>query len=415
VPAEEPIARRYAAVVTVGSEIVEGLRLDTNTREIAFALSSRGYHVRETVSVGDDIDVLGDLFEALLASCEVVVATGGLGPTHDDITREAASRALRLPLEERAELLDRLERLARRHRTASARDNVMRQAQILRGATVLEPTSGTAPGQVARAHGTAALVLLPGPPHEMRPMLEQALALLPATGRAPARQLSCAGITESDAQLLVQPILENHHGVGLTLLATPGLVSVVLLDDGAGPDAVHAATLACAAVLGPACYSTQGETLAEVVVRTATQKGIALATAESCTGGLVAAALTSVPGSSAVYLGGVTSYADSAKRGLLGVSDDTLESAGAVSAKTAEEMAGGVRVRLGANLSVAVTGIAGPSGGTADKPVGLVWFAVSSGAGTRSERRNLFGDRDGVRARATVTALDLLRREIERA
>ena len=411
--AEDTPAAPSAAIVTVGTELVEGLRLDTNSHEIASALSIHGYRVRETRSIGDDIDLLASALRELLGEHDLVVVTGGLGPTHDDITREAAALALGVPLEVRPELLGRLERLAVRHRDPSAREQVLLQAHALRDARVIEATSGTAPGQVATAPDGGVLLLLPGPPHELRPMLTAFLEEGSASRPRP-RQLSCVGISESDAQVTAAAALSAHPGVALTVLASPGLVSVVLIDDGADEAGLEAAVVAVSAALGPVCYSTTGESLAAAVIHSATEKGITIATAESCTGGLVSAALTSVPGSSQVFRGGFVTYSDETKSLLAGVGRNTLQAHGAVSAETARELASGVRERLAADIAVAVTGIAGPSGGSADKPVGLVWFAAETSHGSRTEKKHFFGDRDGVRRRATVFALDLLRRTIER-
>jgi nicotinamide-nucleotide amidase len=411
--AEDTPAAPSAAIVTVGTELVEGLRLDTNSREIASALCAHGYRVRETRSIGDEIDLLARALQDLLGEHDLVVVTGGLGPTHDDITREAAALALGVPLEVRPELLGRLEKLGARHRNPAAQEQVLLQAYALTDARVIEATSGTAPGQVATASNGAVLLLLPGPPHELRPMLAAFLEQGPASRPRP-RQLSCVGISESDAQVKAAAALVAHSGVALTVLASPGLVSVVLIDDGADEAELEAATTAVSIALGPVCYSTTGESLAATVIRSATEKGITIATAESCTGGLVSAALTSVPGSSQVFLGGLVTYSDETKSVLAGVSADTLQAHGAVSAETARELASGVRERLGADIAVAVTGIAGPSGGSADKPVGLVWFAVETPDDSQSEQKHFFGDRDGVRERATVFTLNLLRRTIER-
>jgi nicotinamide-nucleotide amidase len=400
-----------AAIITVGSELVEGLRIDTNTAEIARALASRGLSVAEAVSVGDDEVELSETIGRLVASCRLVVVTGGLGPTHDDITRDAAARALGVGLQEDAALIERLRPTIHRHREADAAEQVLTQALILDGARVIQPTSGTAPGQLIETGGSV-LALLPGPPHEMRGMLPAVLELFP-TAVTPPVELGVVGLAESDAQLAAQRGLAEHPGVALTVLAKPGDVRVILLDAGAGPDGIEAAVADVAAELGGNCYSIGGTTLSEVVIREATARGTRVATAESCTGGLVSAALTDVAGSSEVFLGGVVSYSDDVKADILGVERSVLRAHGAVSAQVASAMARGALARLGADIAVSVTGIAGPEGGTADKPVGLVWFAIATcDSVTTTERHFAGGNRDSVRARATSTALDLLRRTI---
>jgi nicotinamide-nucleotide amidase len=406
------MTRPTASIVTVGSELTEGLRLDTNTREIAFALSTSGYHVLETASVGDHTEILADVLARLSARDALVVVTGGLGPTHDDITREAASQALRRPLLRAPELVELLLPATRRHSDERAMEQVLRQAELLEGADVILPVTGTAPGQFV-ATPAGLLVLLPGPPAEMRPMLSRLVTdIAPGPSRASVRELGCVGLTESDAQVRATAALSAHPGVAFTVLASPGDVHILLLDDGAGERALDAAAEAVTVALGARIYSTDGSTLAEAVVRSAIERGITLGLAESCTGGLVAARLTDVPGSSATFLGGVVAYSNGAKFALLGVSTETLARHGAVSAETAEEMAAGARTALGADIAVAVTGVAGPSGGSPDKPVGLVWFGLATASGTTSFSRGIPGDRAAVRIRAASTALDTLRREV---
>jgi len=398
-----------AAVVTVGTEITTGLRLDTNSREIAATLTAAGLRVLETVSAPDDRDLLASLLRRLTAEMDVVVVTGGLGPTHDDVTREAASRAIDLPLHRDPTLVGRLEAAAARHAEPEAAAQIVRQADVLEGATVLPAVKGTAPGQLVTASSGVTLLLLPGPPAEMRPLLESALPLLPGAERSPARVLSCAGITESDVQVRVQRALGDLAGIGFTVLARLGEVSVVLTDEGADPDTLASAATAAATALGSACYSTEGAGLAETVLTQARHRGLTVATAESCTGGLVAAALTDVAGSSDVFLGGVVSYANAVKTGLLGVDRGLLDSFGAVSEPVARAMADGARQALGADLAVAVSGVAGPGGGTPGKPVGTVWFAVADADGDHTDMAHYPGDRAAVRTRATSHALDLLR------
>lgn len=398
--------RRSAAIVTVGTEITVGLRLDTNTREIAAALATAGYAVAEATSVPDDQDAISHVLTRLTRVFELVVVTGGLGPTHDDVTREAAASALGLPLASDPAIADFLERIVVRHREPGAREGVLRQARVIAGARVIQPTGGTAPGQVVSTPA-GELLLLPGPPHEMRPMLTAFLA--DARTSAPPVILRCVGLSESDAQVMVERHLPDD--VGFTVLASPGEVQIVLSDEGAGTEKLTGAASNARRELGPFCYS-DGISLPETVLRIAARREVSLAVAESCTGGMIASALTSVPGSSEVFLGGVIAYSNDAKMTLLGVDPELVAEHGAVSAEVARAMAHGAVVRLGAGLAVSTTGVAGPGGATADKPLGLVWFGVSSGQKTIALRRDVFGDREGVRTRATATALDLIRRTL---
>lgn len=400
---------RDAAIVTVGSELVTGERLDTNTRDIALALRGVGYRVRITLSLPDDVDLLAAELARLTTTYPLVVVTGGLGPTHDDVTREAASHALGLPLERDAALEASLRLVASRHAHPDAAARIAVQADVLRGATVLPAVLGTAPGQIAPTPA-GRIVLLPGPPRELAPLLQRFLADEP--GGAPPVRLRLTGITESDAQIRVTSALGDPQGIDFTVLAAPGDVEVLLFDAGAGHEALVTAGVLARMALADVCYSTDGSSLAEVVVRAALDRGVRLATAESCTGGMVAAALTSVPGASAVVAGGIVAYANDVKATALGVPVATLEASGAVSADTAAAMAAGAATRLSATHAVSITGIAGPEGGTPDKPVGLVWFALWCNGVLTTEERRFSGDRFAVRARATAQALDLLRRAL---
>lgn len=403
---------RTAAIVTVGSELTLGLRIDTNTAEIARALAPRGFHVAETVSVADDVAALADVLERLCRTHDLVVATGGLGPTHDDITREAASRALGRPLVRDDRIAALLRPGAARHREQSAAERVFVQADVLEGAEVIDPTTGTAPGLIA---GTPAgrIALLPGPPFEMRPMLARLLERYELVTAEP-RELGVAQTSESDAQVAVQRALESHDGVGFTILARPGDVRVILTDEGAGEAGLSAAVDDAAAALGDRCYSTDGTTLAETLVLAAAAQELTLATAESCTGGMVATAITDVAGASPVFLGAVVSYSNEAKVAVLEVDEQLLARHGAVSEAVARSMAEGARARLGSDIAISVTGIAGPSGGSAEKPVGTVWFGISSGDAPAEQHVRHFpgGSRPVIRDRATATALDMLRRAV---
>ncbi len=400
-----------AAIVTIGSELVEGLRVDTNTAEVARDLQRYGFRIAEATSVGDDESALAAVLARLCASHDLVVCTGGLGPTHDDVTRDAAAAALGRTLSPDPDLETFLRPFVARHTHAGAAEHILSQALVIDGAEVLEPRNGTAAGQVVPTPA-GSLLLLPGPPREMRPMLARFLERFEPV-RAAAIEIGVVGRPESDVQLAAQRALETFDGIALTVLAAPGDAKAVLLDEGAGPQVLREAAVAVASEIGEAAYSTDGSTLAQVLVRESAARGVTLATAESCTGGMVAAAITDVPGSSDAFLGGVVAYANSAKMDLLDVPAGLLAQYGAVSEECARAMAEGARSRFGADLAIATTGIAGPGGGTAEKPVGLVWFAVASDSGTSATSRTMTGaTRYAVRARSTALALDLLRREV---
>jgi len=405
------MGRPVAAVVTVGTELTNGLRADTNGGEIARRLRSAGYAVDRLMSVPDDESSIARALVSCLAEHALVVVTGGLGPTHDDRTREAAAHALGVDLVRDPALEERMRAIARRHATSGAAEAALRQADVLQGARVLPAVTGSAPGQVVAA-GDATLVLLPGPPNEMRPILEAFLGETASV--AEPRLVRCAGITESDAGARVGHLVGATPGVGYTLLASTSSVDIVLFDDGAGATALDDLALAARAALAPDCYSTDGSSLAEVVIECATARGVTIACAESCTGGGVATALTDVAGASAVFLGGVVAYANDAKIALLDIPPGLLAQYGAVSEQMAVAMAEGALVRFGADLAVSVTGIAGPGGGGPDKPVGLVWFGLArAGLPASAAERRFGGDRPAIRARATTHALDLVRRALE--
>lgn len=399
-----------SAIVTVGTELVTGERLDTNGAEIASALLVAGFDVVEMISVADDVTRLADHLARLSVECALVIVTGGLGPTHDDITREAASRALGKPLVRDDRIEQDLLGIVSRHREPTAVEQLLTQADVLDGATVIPVTTGTAPGQVVPTSG-GSLVLLPGPPSEMRPMLSAFLGQ--TTRTAPPVRLRSTGIPESDAQIAAQRVIAATPGVGLTVLAAPSDVEVVLFDEGAGAVEIERLGMLVRAELGDACYSAEGSSLPATVLALARTANVHIATAESCTGGEIAAALTDIPGSSDVFLGGVVAYSNALKTTVLSVADTTLAGFGAVSEQTACEMAAGAARLTGAHYAVSTTGVAGPGGGTAEKPVGLVWFGIMTPTGVSAVHRKFLGDRAGIRTRATMFALDLLRRALQ--
>lgn len=403
-------ALETAAVITVGTELTTGHRLDTNGAEVARALMNAGFMVAEIVSVPDDVDAIAAALKRLFDRLSTIVVTGGLGPTHDDVTREAAARVFGRSLRRDPEIARALAERVSAHREPASALSLLHQADVIEGAHVLPATTGTAPGQMLVDQGRT-LIILPGPPHEMRPMLESVLA--GRTASAPPITLRCVGITESDAGNRVLPALEPFTDVDLTLLGGPGQVDVILVSTSGDPKTLSDASAAALSTLGDSCYSTDGSALAEMVIRHAVERSVSLSTAESCTGGLVAAALTDVPGSSQVFRGSIVAYANEAKVAALGVDPVLLERHGAVSEPVARAMALGALHIPGATLSVATTGIAGPGGGSPHRPLGTVWFAVASADGTvAAERHRYGGDRTMVRHRARTTALDLLRRAL---
>jgi nicotinamide-nucleotide amidase len=299
--------------------------------------------------------------------------------------------------------------IASRHGEPAAAAQIYRQAALLQGAEIIRPTSGTAPGQIVPTPA-GRLVLLPGPPHEMMPMLREALV---EHDTPVSIGIRCAGITESDAQVRAERIIHDLPGISLTVLASPSLVDVILVDVGAGEAVLETAAASIEAALGEHVYGREDTTLAEAVLDRARLAGTTIGVAESCTGGMLAAALTDVPGASDAFCGGLVAYSNRVKTALLGVSRDTLGRHGAVSAEVAQEMALGAADALGTDITLSVTGIAGPAGGSDDKPVGLVWFGMARGGTTTAFDHRFPGDRSRIRTRAVVAALNALRHTIE--
>jgi nicotinamide-nucleotide amidase len=410
-----------AEILAVGSELLTPHRTDTNSLYLTSQLNELGIALRTKCVVGDSQADLIDVFTLALARTDVVLLTGGLGPTADDITREGIARALDLPLHEDADVLRAIQaRFALRG--VQMPEINRRQAQVPKGAVVLPNPNGTAPGLWIDV-GEQVVVLLPGPPRELQPMFESHVRprLAGRTGSTQLRRrvLKITGKPESAVEQASQPLyskmLEWAVPVATTILAAPGQIELHLSARGDDVDLVDRvlaeAVQTLAVALGDIVFSTDGRGLPEVVGQLLLDRGATVAVAESCTGGLVLGRLTDVPGSSAWVVGGVTAYANEVKVTALGVPAAMIAEHGAVSEPVAQAMADGVRERLGADLSVSVTGIAGPSGGSADKPVGTVVIATG---GSRSLIRTFRfpGDRLMVRTQAVQAALDMLRRTL---
>ncbi|MDX6554887.1 MAG: nicotinamide-nucleotide amidase [Miltoncostaeaceae bacterium] len=371
--------------------------------------------------VGDAMPDLVDALTGLLASgVDLLCVSGGLGPTHDDLTMAAVAAATGRPheLDEDALAMVRAAGTAAGVDPAVARSVQEKQATLPRGAHVLPPP-GTAPGCVL-AHGQALIVVLPGPPWELQAMWDEALASGPLADRlraaAPFRErvLRVAGVPESRFVRAfdgMDPADRDALAVGVC--ARDGELEVTVRHGPAGSPAADALERALRAEVGDALYSRDGGDLDTAVARLLDRDGATLAVAESCTGGGLGARLTAREGASARFLGGVISYSDDVKRDVLGVDPEILRRHGAVSAECAEAMAGGVRRLVGSDWALSITGVAGPGGGSEEKPVGLVYLGIAGPDGVASERLRLRGDRERVRARSAALALHLLRRTLE--
>jgi nicotinamide-nucleotide amidase len=422
VPPSPPLPLR-AAIIAVGSELLTPFRTDTNSLFITSRLNDLGIEVVVKVVAGDRRGELADVMRESLRRADLLVLTGGLGPTADDVTRQAVSDALSLPLDEDPDIVERIrQRFARRGMEMPAVNRV--QAQVLRGAVVLPNANGTAPGQWID-HGSQIVVLLPGPPREMRPMLDAVLAerLEPrASGaRLYRRVVKIAGRTESDVEQVTQPVYSRFAAwqppVATSILAAPGQIelhfSVRAENAERGNAILDRAASKILAVVGDDVFSTDGRPLEQVVGDLLRGLGWRMATAESCTGGLVASRLTDVPGSSDYLERGVVAYSNRAKAELLGVPEDVIAAHGAVSEAVGEAMASGMRTRAGVDVAVGITGIAGPGGGSEAKPVGTVVVAVASASGLVVRRHRFPGGREQVKWFASQTALNMVRQVLE--
>jgi nicotinamide-nucleotide amidase len=403
-----------AEIIAVGSELLTPVRMDTNSLYLTQKLNQAGFEVHLKSVVGDSPDDIEALLRAALQRSRLIVLCGGLGPTEDDLTRTATARALERAVSIDERILEGLRRRFARRGYRMAKINE-RQAEVIEGAEILENTVGTAPGMWIE--GKACLVLLPGPPRELKAVFEahvmQRACRLGGGRRLEKRSLSLQGLPESEVDARIAPMYKKHASIQTTILAAKGVISVWLqqwLAPGEGSADLDALWSEIRAELGSMVFAAGDESLEEVVGRMLRDLGRTLAVAESCTSGLIGAAVTRVPGSSDYFLGGVQCYSNAVKTGLCGVPAALLEQHGAVSAETAEALARGIRAATGSSVGLSVTGIAGPGGGSDPKPVGLVFFGIADEERCTHERRIFPGDRDTIRDLATTYALGALRR-----
>lgn len=409
-----------ATILAVGSELLSTERLDTNSLRLAALLENHGVELVKKSVVGDLEPEIAHELDSLWRSSDLVLVSGGLGPTADDLTREAAAVALGVGLVPDAGALEQIERrFAAMGRRLSP--NNRKQAEILAGARVLDNPNGTAPGQLFERDGKA-LFLFPGVPFELDRMAADFLVpWLARSSPGIAREtwtIKVAMRPESEVDQALAPAYAAFGREWITVLAGAGEVRVLLT--AAGGEAERRERLAemrerTLALLGDGVFGEGAETTLEsVVARLLAGSGKTLSTAESCTGGLVAERMTRVAGVSAVFVGGVVVYSNELKSALLGVAPELLASAGAVSEEVARAMATGVRARLGSDIGVAITGIAGPGGGSAEKPVGTVHLAVAGPGDLPVEHRlaRFPGNRERIRLFASQLALEMLRRRL---
>jgi nicotinamide-nucleotide amidase len=407
-----------AEIIAIGSELLAPDRTDTNSLWLTEKLNRLGIEVKLKTIVGDDDARLEEAIKDAARRSKVIITTGGLGPTEDDITRKITARALgrRLLLDETvlAEIRQRFQSFG-----ASMPERNSRQAMVIEDAEVLPNPNGTAPGMFIDHHGTA-IVLLPGPPREMRPMFEDHVVerLTARAGglRVVRRLLRVAGIGESAVDEKIAPIYTQYDNPVTTILFNQSEIEIHLCARGRTEKEANELLDRLSAQLeerlGNAVFSFAGETMEQVVGLKLALGGYTLSVAESCTGGLLAQRITEVPGSSKYFIEGVVAYSNEAKTRSLGVEPMLLLEHGAVSAPVAEAMAEGIRKRAETDFGLSITGIAGPGGGTDEKPVGTVFIALANEIKTEHRKLNLPGDRQLIRWRSSQAALDLLRRRL---
>jgi len=396
-------------LITTGSELLLGFTLNTHVNYLATQLATVGLRLCRHATVGDDRAELAATIADALARADILLITGGLGPTSDDCTRDVVAELTERPLVRDETVAEAIRERCRR-RNLQMPEQIMVQALVPTGSTVLPNSNGTAPG-LAIEHFGKLLILLPGPPRELYPMFEA--CVLPRLRQGTpmvCRVFKVAGLPESVVEAKVAPALAKVPGLELGYCARPGEVEVRIILPG---DALlPAAEQRIRAALGDNVFGTGHDRLEDVVIRQLTVAGKTVATAESCTGGLIANRLTNVSGSSAVFRYGWITYANEAKSSELGVNADSLAQFGAVSEQVAREMAEGARRRSGADYALSATGIAGPTGGTAEKPVGLVYIGLATPTGTTVTRHLATFERETFKFYVSQTALDLLRRAL---
>lgn len=406
-----------AEIVSVGTELLMGQIVNTDAQFIASHLAPLGYRALYQVTVGDNPARLAGVVQSALARADVLLFTGGLGPTDDDLTKETVAQALGLEMavvpEEEARL-----RAYFASRGKEMTPNNLKQARFPTGSIILPNPNGTAPGCIMEADGKAA-ILMPGPPRELYPMFrDHVLPYLEKRSgvRLHSRELRIFGMGESELTYRLRDLIAAQTNPTIAPYVKTSEVTLRVTaqcqDDAEGERLVVPVIDAILARLGSIVYSTNGESLPALCVRLLLRQGATLAVAESCTGGMLASSIVDIPGCSACFLEGAVTYANGAKVRRLGVSEGTLATDGAVSLACAQQMAEGLRAAAGATYALATTGIAGPDGGTPEKPVGLVYVALAGPGRTEVRKLLLSGDRARIRTAATLHALDLLRRSL---
>ncbi|MEJ2109645.1 MAG: competence/damage-inducible protein A [Acidobacteriota bacterium] len=408
-----------AEIIAVGSELLTPDSSDTNSLYITEVLNEVGCDVHMKTIVGDEQTGIEGVLRHALQRSDLIILSGGLGPTMDDQTRAAVAEALQRPLIVNEGFLNELRRKFASRGFKMSKNNE-RQAEIIQGAAILENRWGTAPGMWIE-ESNRYIVLLPGPPRELKSIFENhvipRIRQICGTTRLLHRAFYVTGLTESELDSQLAPIYTAYPTIRTTILAGTRHIAVHLYQWLQGPDPsleLDELSRKIQAKIGTAIFSTQNEPMEEVVGHMLRESNKTIAVAESCTGGMLGMHLTRVAGSSDYFLGGIQCYSNASKLELCGVPAEWLEKHGAVSAEVAEALAQGVRKALHASIGLSITGIAGPGGGSEEKPVGLVYIGISDGNTTENRHRIMPGDRESVRERSTYLALSWLRRFLMR-
>jgi nicotinamide-nucleotide amidase len=411
-------------IIAIGSELLTPFRQDTNSLYLTEKLNALGVMVAFKTIVGDRRKDLTSAIRTALGRVDIIITMGGLGPTEDDLTREAWADALDIELKRDADIVGHLYVRAAQRRWQLTENN-LKQADMLDGAKMLENPRGTAPGQwldtIFGTHRKLGM-LLPGPPSEIKPMFDEQCVprlreILPQKFIA-TRVLKAAMIGESHADARIAPIYTLYTDVETTILAHLGDIQLTLISTKSTKEEAEERVSELASLieeeLDDLIYSssTQAESLEQIVLYYLEMRGATLSVAESCTGGLIAERLTSISGSSRSFLGGAVVYSNELKTEFAGVPEELIEEKGAVSREVATALAEGIRRRCRSTYGIGVTGIAGPGGGTEEKPVGLVYIAISDGVQTEVVEKNFSGDRERIRFYASQQALDMIRRKL---
>jgi nicotinamide-nucleotide amidase len=403
-----------AEIIAVGSELLTPDNLDTNSLYLTQRLNEAGCRVHLKTIVGDDHEDLAAVLRSALQRSDVIIFSGGLGPTEDDLTRAAVASVLDRPAYVHSEILEALRQRFAARGFSMAKINE-KQAEVIEGSETIDNPLGTAPGMWIEEKGHH-IILLPGPPRELKSMFETLLPKIRSLSAGTSlayKTFHITGMTESELDSRIAPIYTAYPNVSTTVLAGTRHIAIRMyrwIKEGEQPSDLDEVAAKIQATLGDAIFTTRDESMADVVGRLLQEKGETLAVAESCTSGMLGMHITRVPGSSNYFKGGILCYSNEAKIELCRVSPELLQRHGAVSAEAAEALASGVRQVLHSSIGISITGIAGPGGGSPEKPVGLVYIGMSDGKRLLNRHRIMPGDRESIRERSTSLALSWLRR-----